>query len=115
MGIHSTDAVYSVLVSLIMDQKLKQIIISTLMELEPKEISVFGSYARGDQRDDSDIDVLIEYHKAPTLFEVARTILKFEKLNLVVDLVFKNNLNDDFYNEIEPSLITIYQNVKQSA
>jgi predicted nucleotidyltransferase len=28
-----------------------------------RRIGVFGSYARGEQRDDSDIDVLVEFEK----------------------------------------------------
>lgn len=30
------------------------------------ELGIFGSYARGEQTQDSDVDVLIDYEQAPT-------------------------------------------------
>ena len=62
-------------------------------EFQVKEIGIFGSYVRGDQKKSSDIDVLVEFKEAPGLFkfleleERLQTILKVK-----VDLVMKSAL-----------------------
>ena len=98
-----------------MSPEIKQTIVSTLMELNPKEIAIFGSYARGEQQAGSDIDILMEYHDVPTLFDIAEVLVKFENLNLKVDIALKNNMSKTFYEKIESDLIVIYSDVKQSA
>ncbi|MDO9542093.1 MAG: nucleotidyltransferase family protein [Kiritimatiellia bacterium] len=58
-----------------------------------KEIGMFGSYVRGEQTRNSDLDILVEFEKAPGLFkflaleERLQTILKVK-----VDLVMKSAL-----------------------
>jgi uncharacterized protein len=56
-------------------------------------LGVFGSYARGEQTDDSDIDILVEYENAPSLFRLIelRDYLS-ELFAIKVDLVTKNGL-----------------------
>lgn len=34
-----------------------------------KSFGIFGSYARGEQKATSDLDVLVEYHRTPSLLE----------------------------------------------
>ncbi|MGI0494047.1 nucleotidyltransferase family protein [Alkalinema pantanalense CENA528] len=57
------------------------------------QVGVFGSYARGEQTDRSDVDVLVDYEQAPTLFGVVelRDYLS-ELIGLRVDVVTKNGL-----------------------
>lgn len=58
-----------------------------------KEIGIFGSYVRGEQKKNSDLDILVEFEEAPSLFKFLelenrlKTILKVK-----VDLVMKNAL-----------------------
>ena len=58
-----------------------------------KEIGIFGSYARGEQKKSSDLDILVEFEEAPGLFKFLKledrlkTILKVK-----VDLVMKSAL-----------------------
>jgi uncharacterized protein len=56
-------------------------------------LGIFGSYARGEQTPESDLDILIEYEQAPTLFQLVelRNYLS-EQVGLKVDLVTKNGL-----------------------
>jgi len=58
-----------------------------------KSISVFGSYLRGEQSDQSDIDILIEFHSTIDLFEFIK-LENFlcEVLGGKVDLVMKDTL-----------------------
>ncbi len=58
-----------------------------------KEIGVFGSYVRGEQREDSDLDVLVEFETPVDLF----TFLELEEVisrltGIKVDLVMKKAL-----------------------
>ena len=58
-----------------------------------KYLGIFGSYLRGEQRENSDLDVLVEYSRTPDLFEFVA--LKVELSDLVganVDLVMKRGL-----------------------
>jgi uncharacterized protein len=57
------------------------------------ELGIFGSYARQEQTEESDVDVLIDYDHAPTLFKLVelRGYLS-EVLGTKVDLVTKNGL-----------------------
>jgi predicted nucleotidyltransferase len=56
-------------------------------------LGIFGSYARGEQTDDSDIDVLVEYEKAPSLWRLIELRDYLSELFAVkVDVVTKNGL-----------------------
>jgi predicted nucleotidyltransferase len=58
-------------------------------------LSLFGSYVRGEQRADSDVDVLIEFTQTPSLFDFIE--LEDEMANLLglkVDLVMRSSLRE---------------------
>lgn len=66
----------------------KNIIINKLLPFEPKSIGIFGSYARGEETPESDLDVLFEYGKTPDLFEWIRIERELsEEIGIKVDLV----------------------------
>jgi predicted nucleotidyltransferase len=74
-------------------EKLKPIIIKILKQKGIKKAAIFGSYARGDQKKDSDIDILIEPPKGMGL-EFFGLNLELEKeLGLKVDLLTYNSIN----------------------
>ena len=59
------------------------------------EIGVFGSYARGEQRPDSDLDILIELQDPPRLDLFDLVNLEYDLSDLLgvkVDLAIKKNL-----------------------
>ena len=78
-------------------EDLKSIIQSHKKEMNEKygviEIGVFGSYVKNEQNEVSDIDVLVEFHKAIDLltFVNLKNYLS-ELLNVNVDLVMKKAL-----------------------
>jgi predicted nucleotidyltransferase len=58
-----------------------------------KEIGLFGSYVRGEQRKRSDVDILVEFQKIPDLFKFIELEMYLERiLKKKVDLVEKNGL-----------------------
>ena len=56
-------------------------------------LGVFGSYVRGDQRSDSDLDLLVEFREPPSLFQFIRLENELsDVLGIDVDLVMKSAL-----------------------
>jgi len=66
-----------------------------------KEIGIFGSYARGEETGNSDIDILVEFDDAPDLL----TFLEFESyvekiLDIETDMVRKKAIRTELKDEI---------------
>ncbi len=58
-----------------------------------KNVGVFGSYIRGDNNKESDVDILVEFHEPPTLLEfVALERHIGELTGMEVDLVMRTAL-----------------------
>lgn len=67
---------------------IKQKAIPILKKAGATRSSLFGSYVRGEQRIDSDIDILVELPKELSLFDVVGVKLELEDaLGKKVDLV----------------------------
>jgi uncharacterized protein len=70
---------------------------------------VFGSRARGEERADSDIDLLVRFSKQKGLFELVGLEHDLsESLNLKVDLVTENGLSPLLKSEVMKDLQPIY-------
>ena len=54
------------------DSKVKNIILSRLKEYSPLKVGIFGSFARGDNKKESDIDILIEFKESPSLLALIK-------------------------------------------
>jgi len=89
--------------------EIKNIILSHLKEFDPIKVGIFGSYARGDNKKDSDIDILVKFKESPSLL----TLIKLENnlseiLGVKVDLVTTGALkNKRIKNSIKKDLINI--------
>jgi len=58
-----------------------------------RSLGIFGSFVRGQQRRKSDIDILVDFDREPTLFAFIRLENRLsDELGLKVDLVMKNAL-----------------------
>jgi len=66
------------------------------------EIGVFGSYVRGEQRADSDIDILVEFEKGHKTFDNYMELKFFleEILTSKIDLVIKTAIRDEIKQNI---------------
>ncbi len=53
-------------------QKISEVLPVLRERYHVKEIGIFGSVARGEERDDSDVDVLVEFVSAPGFFDFVR-------------------------------------------
>jgi predicted nucleotidyltransferase len=89
--------------------EIKNIILSHLKEFDPIKVGIFGSYARGDNKKDSDIDILVKFKESPSLL----TLIKLENdlseiLGVKVDLVTTGALkNKRIKKSIKKDLINI--------
>lgn len=64
------------------------IIINTLKPFNPTKIGIFGSYSRGENTSESDIDILYSFESKYNLFDLVGLQLELEeKLQTEVDLV----------------------------
>lgn len=73
---------------------------------------LFGSYSRGEEREDSDIDILISVDSSAHvgLFKLSGMLLDMEdRLNRKVDLVTDNGLMDFARPSVERDKILIYE------
>lgn len=69
-----------------------------------KNLAVFGSYARNEQRQDSDVDILVEFN-SPVGIEFIDLGNYLERLlNLRVDLVSRNGIKPKYFQQIEGDL-----------
>ncbi|KKW44931.1 MAG: Nucleotidyltransferase [Parcubacteria group bacterium GW2011_GWA2_56_21] len=72
-----------------------------------KRARVFGSFARGEARPDSDIDLLVEYSKTLSLWDLVRLRDELaERLSRPVDVVSEGTVvpyfRDSIYRELQP-------------
>ena len=73
-----------------------------------KSLGVFGSYATGEQTVGSDLDLLVEFDQAPTLFEFVRLRRSLAvKLGIKVDLVMKSTLKPHIGKQILKQVVPV--------
>ncbi len=77
--------------------QIKEKVLPILKAAGIKRSSLFGSYVRGEQLENSDVDLLVEYPEKTTLFDIGELKINLEDaLGKSVDLVG--------YNVIKPRL-----------
>lgn len=87
---------------------IKEILKSHKAQLSSKyglnNIAIFGSYSRGQQTADSDVDILVDF-KQPIGIEFIDLADELERLlRIKVDLVSKNGVKPDYLKLIETEL-----------
>ncbi|HOI24280.1 MAG TPA: nucleotidyltransferase domain-containing protein [Caldisericia bacterium] len=92
-----------------LDKSKLNYIVSILRRYGATKIYLFGSYARGDQRKDSDLDVLVEFGKRVTLIDLSHIVrIVKEDTGIQLDIVTKNALSPYLATYIEKDLKEIY-------
>lgn len=72
-----------------------------------ESLGLFGSYARGEETESSDVDILVEFNE-PVGIEYIDLILELEKiLSKPVDLIIKKNLYVEVKSFVERDIISI--------
>lgn len=92
--------------------EIKKILSSHKKELEAKykirEIKIFGSYVRNEQRKKSDIDILVDFYEVPDLLKFIEIERHLEEmLGVKVDLVRKPVLRVELRDRILSEAVEI--------
>jgi len=89
----------------------KDVIINTIMPFHPARIGIFGFMARGENTENSDIDILYQLKDAVGLFNIVRMKDNLEeKLNKKVDFVSEKYIHPKLKSYIMNDLTIIYSN-----
>ena len=72
-----------------------------------KSLGIFGSYSRGEAKEESDIDILVEFEE-PIGLEFIDLADELERiLNHKVDLVSKSGIRDKYFRYVQKELIYV--------
>ncbi len=95
----TTDAVCARLAALLPDLRARYGV---------RALALFGSYARGEQTPESDLDVLVDFDKVPDLYTFGNLALDLdEAMGLGVDVFMRSTLKPRMVGSIERDLLTI--------
>lgn len=73
-----------------------------------KEIGIFGSYVRREEKKRSDVDILIEFEEVPDLLKFLELERHLERLlGLKVDLVRKKALREELKDTILSEVVSV--------
>ena len=73
-----------------------------------KSLGVFGSFVRGEQQDDSDLDVLVEFFDPPSLVKFVQLEEQLHQLaGIQVDLVMASALKPNIGKRIMREVISV--------
>lgn len=93
--------------------QIQQIVTAYFKDKPVKRVYLFGSYARGEATEESDVDLLVEYDdskKVVSLFETFRYKLGLEDiLNSSVELVETSAVYHRFLPYIEKDKVKIFE------
>jgi uncharacterized protein len=91
-------------------EQIKQATIPILNRYGVVRAGVFGSYARDEAGEDSDIDLLVKFDKAKSLLEIIRLEREIsETLGKKIDLVTEPSLNKHIRDRVLNELKVYYE------
>lgn len=89
-------------------QQLRQLLPDLQKRYGVAQMWLFGSYVRQEQTDASDLDILVAFDEAPTLFQFVYLKDELsEALAMPVDLVMESGLKPHVRQRIIPELLAV--------
>lgn len=89
-------------------RRLRELKPTIMARYKVKEFSLFGSLARGEQRDGSDIDLLAEFDNEADLFDLIGLILYLEEIfQCPVDVVPKSALRAELQETVLSQVVAV--------
>lgn len=90
--------------------KILKIIKNVLEKEGAKKISLFGSFARGENKPGSDIDILVEFKERKSLLKIVRIERELsETLEIKVDLLTEKSISPYLISSIRKEMVVIYE------
>jgi len=91
-------------------EKLFKKIISLLARYRVKKIAIFGSYARGEAKPESDIDILVEFSERKSLLDLVGIEQELsEALGVKADLLTEKSISPYLIDRIKKEMEVIYE------
>jgi predicted nucleotidyltransferase len=90
-------------------QEIEGWVVSILGKYNPRQIGIFGSYARGEARPDSDLDLLVDFKESKSLLTLVRIERELsEALGIKVDLLTEAAISPYLIDRIKSELKVVY-------
>ena len=91
------------------DPEVREIILSILTGYGATKVAIFGSYARGEEEADSDIDILVSFKSPKSLFQLVRIEDELrEALHRPVDLITEKSVSPYLAGSIHRDKVVIF-------
>ena len=91
-------------------EKLFKKIVSILARYRVKKIAVFGSYARGEAKPESDVDILVEFSERKSLLDLVGIEQELsEALGVKADLLTEKSISPYLIDRIKKEMEVIYE------
>lgn len=98
-----SDKIYSI-------DEIQKIVSTIARDYGVERVYLFGSYARGEATEKSDIDLCIDKGQLRGLLKLSGLLSDFsDSLNKPVDLVTSNSLDPAFSDNIRKEVIVLYE------
>jgi len=91
-------------------QEIEGTLVSILRKYDVQKVGIFGSYARGAQKPDSDLDLLVNFKERKSLLTLVRIERELsESIGVKVDLLTEGAVTPYLIDRIKSELKVIYQ------
>ena len=99
------------------NNEIMEKLIHILRKHGAKKIEIFGSYARGEQKETSDLDVIVEFEKRKSLLEIVGIEQELEdNLGIKIDLLTEASISPYLIEKIrEESKVILNENYFREA
>ena len=85
-------------------------VVQVLKKHGARKIAIFGSYARGEEKPESDIDIIVEFLERKSLLELVRIERELsEVLGIKVDLLTEKSISPYLIDTIRKEMEVIYE------
>ncbi len=85
-------------------------IISLIKKYGVKKVAIFGSYARGEEKPKSDIDILVEFSERKSLLDIVGIEQELsDALGMKVDLLTEKSISSYLIGRIKKEMKVIYE------
>lgn len=90
--------------------EIEKKIVAILRNNDARQIKIFGSFARGEERPDSDIDLIVTFNKRKSLLNLIRIERELsESVGMKIDLLTEEALSPYLADKINSEVRVLYQ------